>query len=164
MARVVVVSDATPLIALSSVGQLQLLEKLFGRVLVPLAVWQEVVLEGGPGAPGAREVAQASWLERTQAPALEPSLAKLGRGEAEAIALARTLPDALLLVDDAPARRRARALGVPLMGTLGVLRRAKVAGHLAFLRPVLEHLGEQGFRVHPDLIDGLLRDVGELTD
>lgn len=58
-----VVSDSSPLIALARIGQLELLRALFGTVLVPEAVWQEVVVDG-VGRPGAGEVVQASWIER----------------------------------------------------------------------------------------------------
>jgi predicted nucleic acid-binding protein len=161
MSKTVVVSDAAPLISLSSIDQLYLLNKLFDRVLIPPAVWHEVVGTGGEKRPGSREVSSATWIEQALAPALDESIAGLGPGEAEAIALARTLPDVLLLIDDAPGRKRARSLGIPLVGTLGVLRNAKVRGYVVAIAPLIERLQARGFRVRDSLVDGLLRDVGE---
>ncbi len=57
----VVVSDSSPLIHLSQIGHLNLLRELFSEVLIPPAVYREVVLEGR-GRPGSREVKEASWI------------------------------------------------------------------------------------------------------
>lgn len=57
----IVVSDASPLIALSAVGRLDLLRELFGSVLIPAAVYAEVV-QAGAGLPGANEVGGAEWI------------------------------------------------------------------------------------------------------
>ncbi len=61
MARIVGVVNSTPLIALSMIGQLELLHALFDEVLIPASVYGEVVLQGR-GRPGAREIAQADWF------------------------------------------------------------------------------------------------------
>lgn len=85
-----VVSDASPLVNLARIGQLALLPQLFGRVLIPDAVWQEVV-EDGRGQPGADEIRIATWIERMTVSnrQLVHSLRQdLDAGEAEAIALA----------------------------------------------------------------------------
>jgi predicted nucleic acid-binding protein len=58
-----VVSNASPLINLTRIGQLTLLPRIFGRLLIPDAVWQEVVIDGR-GQPGAEEVRLADWIER----------------------------------------------------------------------------------------------------
>jgi predicted nucleic acid-binding protein len=58
-----VVSDASALIDLARIGELDLLRRLYGELLIPEAVWQEVVIEGA-GQPGAEEVRAASWIER----------------------------------------------------------------------------------------------------
>jgi predicted nucleic acid-binding protein len=101
-----IVCNAGPLIALSIVGELRLLEKLYRRVLVPQAVFQEVVGDGA-GRIGAIEVAAASWLERVTPPSLpEPLLAtELGPGEASVIATAYSLQAGLVLIDKRRARR-----------------------------------------------------------
>lgn len=101
-----IVCNAGPLIALSIIGELGLLEKLYSRVLIPEAVFQEVV-GGGVGRIGAAEVAAASWLERVTPPSVpEPLLAmELGPGEASVIATAHSLQAGLVLIDERRARR-----------------------------------------------------------
>jgi predicted nucleic acid-binding protein len=58
-----VVSNASPLINLARIGQLSLLPRIFSRVLIPEAVWQEVVVDG-EDQPGAKEIHHAVWVER----------------------------------------------------------------------------------------------------
>ena len=83
----VVVCDASPLIVLARVEHLDLLRQLFGRVLVPPAVWSEVTHR--PHAPGASAVARAEWIQ-VRAPSVVPT-SKLGLGEREGMGLAAEL-------------------------------------------------------------------------
>ena len=82
-----IVSNASPLINLARIGKLDLLRQLYGEVLVPQAVWQEVVLDGAER-PGADEVKTSTWIQmrtigdQRLAQALRQ---ELGAGEAEAI-------------------------------------------------------------------------------
>ena len=84
-----VVADSTPLISLSSIGRLDLLKSLYGRILIPPAVHREVVNQG-QGRWGAAEVTAAEWIETrlvTQTERLEAFPPNLGMGEREAIIL-----------------------------------------------------------------------------
>ena len=80
----------------------------------------------------------------------------LGKGEAEAIAIAHER-DALLILDDGLARRHAQLIGVTLTGTLGVLVKAKTAGHIPQVAPLISRLTEFGFRVSGQTRDAVLR-------
>lgn len=86
-----VVSNASPLINLAAVGRLDLLRRLYRRVIVPPAVWGEVVRRGA-GRRGSRAVRRAPWI-RVKAvrdrPLVEMLLGELDPGEAESIVLAR---------------------------------------------------------------------------
>ena len=152
----VVVSDASPLILLARISRLDLLSKIATRVVAPPAVWREAT--GNPGAPGASTVLAATWIE-VRAPGA-PIDGPLGLGEREAIALAKEL-DAVLIVDDGGARSRAIAEGLKMVGTLGVLRRAKQLGHIERVAPIVDELRAHGLRVTDALIDRVLRDLGE---
>jgi uncharacterized protein len=137
MTEAPIVCNAGPLIALSIVGQLGLLEKLYRRVLVPDTVLQEVV-GAGAGRIGAAEVAAATWLERVAAaPSPEPLLSmELGPGEAAVIATAHELQARLVLIDERRARRIAEhAYRLRVKGSAGILISAKRAGLLARVRP-----------------------------
>lgn len=163
----VVVSDTSPLIYLSWVGQLDLLRRLYGVVLVPGAVWAEMN-RGGNATTGASEVRAAIEGDWIRVAAVEPSLRvlelaadRIDPGELEAIALAAS-HHAILIIDDLDGRRVARLLGVEMTGTLGVLARAKREHQLAAIRPLLLRLmQETNFRLSRHLVDAVLADAGE---
>lgn len=162
-----VVSDSSPLIYLAWLGQFELLRQLYGQVVVPIAVWEEVALYGGdlPGAGELRNAAAAGWM-RVGMP-IKPlgtdELAgeKIDLGESQAIAIAieqRTL----LIIDDSDGRRVARRLGVEVTGTLGVLVRAKHQKLIPALRPLVVRLrNETNFHVAKMLLDSVLTEFGE---
>ena len=116
-------ADSTPLIALSIVGKLGLLRDMFNEVMVPSSVFQEVV-ESGKGKIGSKEVSEASWIKvmnpegRGEIP---PILAGLDRGELDVILLAREVKADLVLIDEKAGRKVAKALGLKVKGTLGLL-------------------------------------------
>jgi len=102
-----VISNSSILIGLSAIGRLELLHRRFSEgVIVPDAVWQEVV-ETGHGRTGAEQVATAEWICRKRiknkvfATALQ---AYLDQGEAEVIALGQEIRADLLLLDEKSAR------------------------------------------------------------
>jgi predicted nucleic acid-binding protein len=145
MTERVLVADSSPLIGLARIGQLELLRKLATRVLMPPAVRDEITRHS-PEAPGASIIQQATWIE-VEAPdhlQVEPLAIPVDRGEAEAIALAQRHPDSTLLLDDARARRVAERLGIRRIGTVGLLRRAKMAGLIHMVKPHLEALMANG--------------------
>lgn len=164
----VVVSDASVLICLGALRQFQLLRDFYQEVLVPEAVWREVTVVAATR-PGAQETIRASqqgWLQvRTPGNrALVMSLqSTLDAGEAEAIALASELGASLLLMDESDGRAEARSLGLPVTGTVGVLLRAKQAGAVPALKPVLDTLiAQHNFRLSRPLYEQVLRQVGEI--
>lgn len=154
-----VVADSSPLLYLSRIGLLDVLRLLYGEVVVPAVVWAELV-HLRPEAPGVPDIRAATWL---RVPDHEPASLDLGLdpGETAAIALAEALHADLLLIDERAGRAVARARGVTVRGTVGVLVRAKLAGHIPLLEPVLASLVQQGFRVAPVLVREALREVGE---
>ena len=158
----VVVADTSPLIYLSRVGALDLLHVLFGEVVVPRAVWTEVV-EQRTAAPGLDALKRADWLRVVdhEWPALDLGL---DPGETAAIWLAESLNADLLLIDERGGRRVAEARGLAVRGTLGVLVQARRTGALPALRPVLETLVADGFRISPALIREALGAVGEIDN
>ena len=159
------VVNSSVLITLSSIGQLRLLQHRFtGGVLIPDAVWDEVV-ETGSGRPGALEVQTASWIQRRRV--RDQDYVKLLRteldaGEAEAIALAREERAEVILLDEKEARRVARRLGMRVLGTVGLLIWARREGSLPNLRELLQTLQEQGgFRLSREICAAALHAAGE---
>lgn len=149
-----VASNSSPLIALEQIGHLDLLQRLFSEVLIPPAVARET----------ASTVALPVWIaERTLAQPIGPQIlrASLGPGESEAISLAIEVGVRWVILDDRPARRLAQALGLPVIGTLGVLLASKRKGFLTAIRPCVDALVNLDFRIDPDLYEHVLADAGE---
>lgn len=148
-----VVSDTTVLIALGRIGRLGLLEKLWGAVTVPEAVYQEVAND----LPGGKEIAEAvksGWLQvgsvKDQATVrLLQTVGLLGKGESECIVLAKEIGARVILTDDKKARKTAAAGGIETTGTLGLLVQAVREGILTKedALAAVESLSETGFRL-----------------
>ena len=160
----VVVSDSSPLIHLARIGRLGLLEKIFGEVVIPPAVYREVI-EEGKGKPGWEELSTAKWLrvmEIKKNQALKQSLlVYIDEGEAEAIALANEIHADLLLLDEREARILAKKLGLRVTGTIGILLKAKKKHLIKNLKHELEKLKTTGFRISPNLEQEALKKAGE---
>jgi len=159
----VIILDSSPLIALAIIDRLEILPVLYARVIAPPFVWQEVTVYGH-GLPGAESIRNLPWLEIEQPDAslLQTLLILAGRGETEALALAQGIPESCILLDDARARRIAEHLGIRRIGTLGVLRKAKRKGLISELRPLVMRLQENGIYMRQELVETILRDVGEM--
>ena len=87
--------------------------------------------------------------------------ASLGAGESESISLALEIRAGLAILDDRPARRLAFALGIPIIGTLGLLLAAKQRKLLTAVKPCLDALTQHDFWIAPSLYEQVLRDAGE---
>lgn len=82
-------------------------------------------------------------------------------GESEAITLASESPGSEIILDDRKARRIAEEMGLPIVGTVGLILRAKRDGHLQAVTPVLNALATAGFHIAPALRFEALRMAGE---
>ena len=134
----IVVSDTTAVTTLLKSGEERLLKQLFNEVFVPQAVWDELWAFHAqlPRFVSLRPVPQPTQrLEGTET---------LGRGEAEAIKLAKELNADLLLTDDRKARAAAAALGVNSVGLLGLAIQARKCGHIQSVRAMIDALETKG--------------------
>lgn len=151
---------------LARIEALPLLPTLYDRMVLPEAVWREVVVEG-EGQSGARTVRTAAWIERRTVGNRDLVRAfrqDLDAGEAEAIALAVETEGALLLMDERQGRETASHFDVPHVGVVGVLIEAKANEHINAVRPHLDRLREKaGFWISERLYQRVLRDEGELS-
>lgn len=156
-----VVVDTTPIISLSLLQYLHLLEILYTEVLIPLAVQAEVIAGGSRN--GAAELRRATYirsvpLQDTQRATL---LSDLDRGEAEVIALGIERQADLLIIDEQLGRRHAQRLGLPITGTLGVLLKAKQLGYVPEVKPLILQLRQNGIRLSDALTKRMLELAGE---
>jgi len=120
----------------------------------------------GADQPGAEAVSSASWIVRrtvTNRALVHGLQQELDAGEAEAIALAVEMDDALLLMDERLGRDTARHFGIRYTGVVGVLIEAKHQGFVQAIQPHLDALRDlAGFRVSAALYQRVLQDEGEI--
>ena len=161
----IVVADAGPLIHLAAIGRLDVVANA-GDVLIPPAVFHEIVVQGA-GLPGSREVKDAAWITvgtPTRTDLLDALLAGgLHRGEAEAMTLAVERSADVLLMDERQGRLTAEAMGIHVIGTIGLVVAARRRGDLAAVAPVLAELRNSGLWLSDGLVNQVLAAVGEAS-
>ena len=160
------VADSSVLIHLAAIGRLNLLPQLYAEILIPDAVWHEVVTQGRsrPVVDQVERAEQDGWLRRHHVAnhALETALRhELHAGEAAAICLALECQADVLLVDEAEARQLAAQHGLRTTGIVGVLFRAKQAGYVDCIKPCLTALTESGFYLAAPFVQRILQEAGE---
>ena len=154
-----IVSDDSPLIVLLKTNKLSILQKLFTKIIVPKAVYQEITAKEQEK----QIFDKTDWIEirDIKNSELNNLLEKLiDKGEAEAIILAKELKTSLL-VDDAKARKYAILLNVEVIGTLGLLKMAKKRGIIPSVKETISDMLAEGYYIEDKLIARILEDVGE---
>lgn len=153
------VLDASPVIVLARAGFLDILPNLMSPAVLPQAVAEEI--EAGPtDDPSRRFLAERpDWLTLMEPqPALSPLASwRLGRGESEVLEYARQNTGTVAVLDDKAARRAARALEIPVTGTLGLLIAAVERGLLPSLEDAIESAQESGLYVSPATLEELTK-------
>ena len=157
-----VIVDTSPLQYLHQLGLLDLLPDLYGEIQIPESVVREIAAGRALGV-ALPELTTLPWIKirRVVGLAVLPLVSDLGAGEREVLALALEADHPLVVLDDALARRVARRLDLALTGTLGLLLKAKQAGRIARLEPLLERLEALNFRLDPYTRLSVLRLAGE---
>ena len=156
-----VVANNTPLAALWASRRLDLLESLFGQVLIPTEVASEFL--AAESFARQRDLEAAPWIKITPVADRRRALSysNLDLGEAEVLALAEETDAALVVIDEVKGRRFARRLGFPIIGTLGILLLAKEDGLVSKMHPLIEQLEASGLHLAPELGSKVLRMAGE---
>jgi predicted nucleic acid-binding protein len=132
------------------------------NVVTPETVITEIGAKG-PDDSTAEAIRRTSWLSVVPNTAIpEPVRAsKLDAGESAVLALAYGDPECEVVLDDLAARRCAARLGIPCFGTLGLVLAAKRLGLIAAARPLVERLREVGLYLDDELVDEVLKRIGE---
>jgi predicted nucleic acid-binding protein len=156
----IVIADTGPINYLILIQEIQILPVLYGQILVPASVCDELKHPRAPGAVRSWMNQPPAWLEvRTPANLPDPELAgaHLDAGERDAILLAEELGAAQLIIDEVRGRRVAQHRRLPVTGTLGVLKAGAQEG-LLDLKTAVARLRQTSFHVAQNVLDLLLDD------
>ena len=159
-----VIPDTSPLILLAKIEQLELLSALYDAIWVPQSVLDEVRVRNQSDTESIERWCHEQWHISVGQPSdfpLQTLPAELGAGERAAIALAMEREADLVILDDQEGRRLARAKGLSVTGTIGVLVEARARGHISSLRRELDRVVEAGLWISETFYDRLLQEFGE---
>lgn len=154
--------NASPLILLGKTDNLHLLAGLADSAVVPQAVADEIGAKAD-GTSILEALARHSQYGVVKDEAVSPEVLAwdLGAGETQVIANAQRHGADRVVLDDLEARRCAKAMGLKVLGTLGIIARAKRMSQLDLAAPVIGRLRETGLYVSEELVEQILREVGE---
>jgi hypothetical protein len=152
-----IIGDSSALIALGVVDKLELLEKLYKTLFVPQAVYDEVTQIGRPQSDKLREF----LTNRVKVVDLNLTKVGLGIGELEAITLYKELNADVLLIDDNRAKKYAILNDVRVIGSLGVLIKAKEESYIDKIKPLLEEIMKSEVYISDKLIVKVLEICNE---
>ena len=158
------VCDTSPLQYLHQLSLIHLLPAVVGPIIIPPIVAREISdgIALGIDLPDVRTL---NWIAERPIQQARPEVTSYGLdlGETEVLTLALEIgaPNALVIIDESPARRAARQLGIGLIGTLGILLNAKALGILPAVKPELDHLNALGFRLAKHTREAVLKLAGE---
>jgi uncharacterized protein len=161
---VTVVCNTSPITNLAAIAHLDLLHQLYGEIVIPQAVYDELTAVQHP-VPGTLEVQTLSWIQVQQVvdqSQVAEFQRKVDLGEAEALVLALEVSAERLLIDDAAGRTIALELGLTITGVLGVLLMAKQRQLIVAVRPLMDALiAQAGFWVSAELYRRMLHQANE---
>lgn len=156
------VANTSPLLLLGKIDRLALLEGLADEVVIPRAVLAEI--DAKPvGKATLQAIAHTPSFVVVDNATVTPEVLSwdLGPGETQVIAQALGQPADRVVLDDREARRCAMAMGLRIIGTLGIVGRAQQAGLIDQARPVISRLRAVGLYVTDALVQQLLSTIGE---
>ncbi|MBC8486844.1 MAG: DUF3368 domain-containing protein [Bacteroidetes bacterium] len=145
----IIISDTSCLIALERIGQLDILRRTFKVIIIT----QEVYQEFGNRLPDWIIIKEVKNKEKQKQ--LESFL---DNGEASSIALATEIKNALLIIDERKGREIAKTFNLEIIGTLGLLIKAKEKGVISNLKDIVIELIKSGFRVSDSIVNEILKD------
>ncbi len=148
-----IISDTNCFIILTNIGELDILQKVYGEVITT----PEVASEFGEPLPAWVIIKSATDYYRQAI--LE---VQIDKGESSAIALALEIENSTVILDDLKARKMAEHLGISYTGTIGVVVKAKLKGVIPSLKPILQKLKQTDFRISLELETEALGQAKEL--
>ena len=147
-----IISDTSCFIILTNIGELELLQKVYGQIVTT----PEIAAEFGESLPEWVEITEVKDKYRQTILELQ-----IDKGESSAIALALETPDSVVILDDYKARKIAERLGVTFTGTIGVIIKAKLNGTIPSVKPIIEKIKQTDFRLSAEVEIQALKEAGE---
>jgi predicted nucleic acid-binding protein len=157
-----IVSDASPIIALAVCGKLDLLDKLFNQVCIPQAVFDELSIADKPKSQEIIEWAKNKVISAQNKTVISALSLNLDQGESEALSLYWEINADFLLIDEKRSRIISLRNNIKTIGTIGVLIFAKQRGLVTLVKPLMDILKQNGFRISDILYHKILERTDEL--
>lgn len=157
-----VVVNSTPIIILGNSGYLELLKNLYGEISIPEAVFREVTAKADDAS--AFLASNPDWIHVAEVQSREDARifsSRLHAGEVEVMLLAREQRADLVVIDDNAAKHTAKYLGLKVVGSLGILLKAKQEELIENIAPVLDKIVMGGFYIDEELKNNILKLAGE---
>lgn len=152
-----IISNSTLLIILSKIGELEILKNLYGEIIIPRAVFDEVTIKSD----AIKNLLWIKILEVQDKSNRKIYQAKLHDGEVEVMMLAKEISADLLIIDDNAAKKFAKFLGFTVTGTLGILLKAKSEKIISEVKPILEKMLAEKFYISEEIIKLVFKTVKE---
>lgn len=156
----IIFSNTTPIIALSSINSLHLLPQLFGEIHLVNEVIDECEAGGPIVVPALRDI---GWIKPVQSTAIHHTsvLLELDKGEKHTLDMACKHHADWVLMDEKIGRNMAEYLGLKVIGTLGLLLTARQQGLISSFTQSVKDMQSQGIYYHAALIKKLAHTIGE---
>ncbi len=147
-----IISDTSCFIILTNIGELDLLQKVYGQIITTV----EVAAEFGEPLPGWVEIEAVKDKYRQRILEMQ-----VDKGEASALALALETFGSTIIIDDSRARKVAEKLGMNFTGTIGVIIKAKLKGIILSIKPLLAKIRQTDFRITDEIEQQALKEANE---
>lgn len=156
-----IISNTTPIITLLSISKLDILKDIYGKIIIPQAVYNEI--EEGKNKAFYTDLSKIEWIEIKQIKDREPLkyIYDLDKGEAEVIVLANELKADLVIIDEKLGREYANHFNLKLTGTIGILLKAKEQGLTENIKPLLKTMKANGIWLSQKFINQILKTANE---
>ncbi len=157
-----IIADSSPLIVLLKSDLENILPELFEEILVPEAVWQEI-LAGGEDDLAKQKLPLLNWAKKISTISINEKVKNydLGKGETEALSLALKISESAVILDDFAARKCAKDLKISFIGTGGLLISAKQKGLISSISEALDKVQNSGLWLSGAVIKLLKEKAGE---
>ena len=151
-----IIANSTPLIALNKIGKLDLLKQMYREIIIPYAVYEEVILESSIKESNdfIKESGFINIMKIKNEEAKRLFVTSLHKGEV--MILAKEIEADLCIIDDLLARRYAKYYNLNITGTIGLALKSKEQGIISEVRPIMDELIDSGIYIDPKLYNRVI--------